>query len=61
MFNETNCSDSTISNKVVVFDVSSNVSGVFMDDETGCIEVRATGAQEIIGVVDKLIYTLTKE
>lgn len=60
MYNETNCSDSSMRDKIIMFNPYVNQTGVFMDDN-GCIEILSDEPAKIVDLVDKFIYTLVKE
>lgn len=60
-FNETTCLNSTKQNKVIIYDIYSNKSGVFYDKDSGCIEIQAQNAEEIIKITDYFMYNLINE
>ncbi len=58
LYNETNCSASSLSNKVIIFNPYTQENEVLMDSN-GCIEVNSAGAENFISVVDKFLYELS--
>ena len=61
LYNESNCSTSTMKNKVVLFEPYSNVNGVFFNESNGCIEIKSTNIDEMMVVVDSLIFKLINQ
>ncbi|MFW6026284.1 MAG: hypothetical protein ACOC16_00480 [Nanoarchaeota archaeon] len=58
-YNVTNCSDSTIRNKIIVFNPYSDKNGVFYDQKSGCIEFLTNDPKKMIDLTDKFIYEMT--
>lgn len=61
LFNETNCSSSNEDYKMIVFDAYSNVTGVFMDEDTYCIHIETQDPKDMSKLVDKFIYDIVNE
>lgn len=59
--NESNCTTSTSNNKVITFDPYTNETGVFYDRTTGCVEFKGQNGDEIVKLIDKLMYELTEQ
>lgn len=55
------CDNSTLANKLVVFDPYQNETGVFFDTRNGCITIQGSNADNLVTVTDKFIYELTKQ
>lgn len=54
--NQINCSNSTFTNKVIIFNPYSDKEGVFYNRTNGCIELETNQPTHMINLVDKLIY-----
>lgn len=59
-FNVTSCDNSTMNSKVMVFDIYANRTGVFFNEENGCIEVMSQIPEDLVLVSDKFIYEMIK-
>lgn len=57
MIGDVNCSDSTVNEKVIVFDPYRNETGVFIDDN-GCIEFVSNDSKVMIDLADKFVYNI---
>lgn len=54
--NETNCLNSTLSSKVIIYDPYSSREGVFYNETNGCIKFETSEPTHLVDLVDKLIY-----
>lgn len=61
MINETNCSDSSIRDKVIVFNPYTNRSGVFFDRNNGCLEFDTQDPRDMVHLVDKFILNMVTQ
>lgn len=61
LYNESNCSTSTLNEKVILFNPYSDISGIYYDSSSGCIEINAKTPTAIVSVTDIFIYTLVNE
>ena len=59
--NESNCSTSTLDEKVVTFNPYSDRNGVFYNESNGCIEFLTDDATKMKELGDKFFYTLINE
>jgi hypothetical protein len=59
--NSSICENSTIKEKIVVFDPYSNKTGVFYNETNGCISLESQKPIDIVLVGDSLIYSLMDE
>ncbi len=60
-FNESNCSNSNLNSKVMVFDINSTRNGVFYNKKNGCVTFETTSAKNIVLLGDKFIYEMIKQ
>ena len=60
-FNETNCTNSTNLNRIVTFDPYQNTTGVFVEEDSGCITFATQEADEMRVLVDYFIYETIRE
>jgi len=60
-YNQTNCSNSNLNSKVMIFDISSNRTGVFYNSNNGCVTFESDGAKDFILLGDKFIYEMIKQ
>ncbi len=60
MINETDCTQSTLSHKIILFNPYSNTTGVYMD-ENGCLEFLTDDPKIMPTLVDKFVYNLITE
>lgn len=61
MINESSCENSSLKDKVVVFDIYSDRTGVFYDENNGCVRVESEKVEDFVLVLDSLLYSLVKE
>ena len=59
--NESNCSTSTLNEKVVTFNPYSDRNGVYYDESNGCIEFLTNNATKMRELGDKFFYTIINE
>ena len=59
-YNETNCSNSDLMSKVMIFDINSTRNGVFYDNTNGCVTFETTSGKDIVLLGDKFIYEMIK-
>jgi hypothetical protein len=60
-YNMTNCSDSTMRSKVVVYDPYADENGIFFNRSNGCLRVASTSIERLSQVNDLFIYSLTQQ
>lgn len=58
MHNVTNCTSSSLENKVIVFNPYSDKEGVFYNSTNGCIEFLTYNATHTVDLVDKFMYEI---
>jgi len=58
---ELTCSDSTPQNRVFVFDPYSDRTGVFVDEDTGCVQIEAENILDFVALGDKVNKNLLKD
>ncbi len=56
-----NCSNSTIENKVVIFNSKANLTEINYNKENGCIEFLSKNSEEMVYLGDAFFYNLIKE
>jgi len=61
-YEDINCANSTLENKVIVFDpYQKELSGVFYNTSNGCIRILSTTPSQMVSITDKLLYELVNE
>jgi len=55
------CSNSTLSEKVITFNPYSERVGVFYNQTNGCISFETDNPKDVVDLVDKLIYGVVKD
>ncbi len=56
--NESNCTTSTLRDKVIIYDPYSDKNGVFYNESNGCIQVLSQTPDDLIKVGDYFIFSL---
>jgi len=55
------CTDSTLASKLIIFNPNATRTGVFYDDQTGCIEFLTDEPTKMGALGDKFFYTIINE
>ena len=58
---ELNCSNSTFQKKVIMFNPYSDREGIFLNQTNGCIVFETQRAEDMVNLVDKLIYEVVQD
>lgn len=61
LINSTDCSNSTASHKVIIFNPYSDKEGVYFNQSNGCINVLSKSPERIIFVGEKFLYEILNE
>lgn len=60
-YSNLNCTNSTHEKRVVVFNPYANKTGVYLDNDNGCVRILSSNVSNYVLLGDKLLYSLTKK